>query len=87
MRETFPYNLVKIRHDDVILCHVTSFPYIFPYYDVIMKNADISKNNEVKVINIMGILLGDDSLYPCKRAPLRGAFWGYLGSGADLPPL
>ena len=26
---------------------MTSFPYIFPYYDVIGKNADISKNIDV----------------------------------------
>ena len=47
IRQTFPEILVKIRHDDVILREITSFPYIFPYYDVIAKNADISKNNDV----------------------------------------
>ena len=44
IKETFSESLVKIRHDDVILRHVTSFSYIFPYYDVIDKNVDVSKN-------------------------------------------
>ena len=30
--------------DDIILRHLTSFSYIFPYYDVTDKNADISNN-------------------------------------------
>ena len=52
IRETFPASLVQIRHDDVILRHVTSFSYIFPYYDVMNKSADVSKNDDfmVKVI-------------------------------------
>ena len=37
IKETFPVILVKIRHDDVILRHITSFFYIFPYYDIIKK--------------------------------------------------
>ena len=49
MKETYPEILVKIRHDDVILRQLTSFSYIFPYYDVIDKNADVSKNNDVVV--------------------------------------
>ena len=44
MKGTYAEILVKIRHDDVILRHLTSFSYIFPYYDVIDKNADVSKN-------------------------------------------
>jgi hypothetical protein len=39
MKGTYPNILVKIRHDDVILRHVTSFSYIFPYYDVIDKTS------------------------------------------------
>ena len=42
IKETFPEILVKIRQDDVTLQLVTSFSYIFPYYDVIDKNADDS---------------------------------------------
>ena len=45
--QTFPELLVKIQHDEVILRRITSFPYIFLYYDVIGKNAGISKNNDV----------------------------------------
>ena len=37
IKETFPVILVKIQHDDVILRHITSFFYIFLYYDVIKK--------------------------------------------------
>ena len=47
MKETYPESLVKIQQDDVILRHLTSFSYIFPYYDVIDKNADVSENNDV----------------------------------------
>ena len=47
IRETFPKSLVKIQHDDVKLRCITSFSYIFPYYDVIDKNADVSENNNV----------------------------------------
>ena len=47
MKETYPEIFVKIRRRDVILRHVTSFSYIFPYYSVIDKSADISKNNDV----------------------------------------
>ena len=47
IKETFSESLVKIRHDDVILRHVTSFSYIFLYNDVIDKCADVSKNNDV----------------------------------------
>ena len=36
---------MKLRYDDVILQVVTSFSYIFPYYDIIDKNADISRKN------------------------------------------
>ena len=43
IRETFSEVFVKIRHDDVILRQLTSFSYIFLYYDVIDKNADVSK--------------------------------------------
>ena len=43
IRETFPEDLVKIRHVDVKLRHMTSFSYIFPYYDVIDKNDDVSR--------------------------------------------
>ena len=46
-RETFPENLAKIRHDDVKLRHMTSFSYIFPYYDVITLSADVSKSSEM----------------------------------------
>ena len=48
-RQTFPEVFVKIRHDDAILRHITSFSYIFPYYDVIDINADVSENNDVIV--------------------------------------
>ena len=47
LKGTYPEILVKIRQDDVILRHVTLFSYIFPYYDVIDENADVSKNNDV----------------------------------------
>ena len=47
IKETYPEILVKMRHSDVILRHMTSFSYIFPYYDVISKRADIRKNNDV----------------------------------------
>ena len=43
IRETFFEDLVKIRHVDVKLRHMTSFSYIFPYYDVIDKNDDVSR--------------------------------------------
>ena len=36
---TLPESFVKIRHRDVILRHVTSFPYIFLYNDVIGKKC------------------------------------------------
>ena len=49
VRETFPEGLVKIRQYDVILRHMTSFSYIFPYCDVIDKNADVSKNNDAMI--------------------------------------
>ena len=53
IRKTFPEILVKIRQDGVILWHMTSFSYIFPYYDVIVIIADVSKNNDVMVkVNI-----------------------------------
>ena len=48
-RQTFPEVFVKIRHDDAILRHMTSFSYIFPYYDVTNKSADVSKNNDVMI--------------------------------------
>ena len=43
----YPEILVKIWHDDVILRHMTSFPYIFPYYDVNYKSADLSRENAI----------------------------------------
>ena len=43
MKQPYLDFFVNIGHDDVILLHMTSFPYIFPYYDVIGKSADISK--------------------------------------------
>ena len=48
---TYPEIFMKTRHDD-ILQFVTSFSYIFPYYDVIDKNADINrkKYNRVKFL-------------------------------------
>ena len=49
MKWTYPEIFVKIRHDDVILQLVTSFSYIFPYYDVIDKNADISRKKYTRV--------------------------------------
>ena len=33
IEQTFPESLVKIRYDDVLVRHVTSVSYIFPYYD------------------------------------------------------
>ena len=48
-REKFPEIFLKIWVDDVILRHMTWFSYIFSYYDVINKNADVSKNNDVIV--------------------------------------
>ena len=47
IRETYPESLEKNRQGDGELRHVTSFPYIFPYYDVIDKNADVSEKNDV----------------------------------------
>ena len=44
IRGTYPESLEKNRQGDGELRHVTSFPYIFPYYDVIDKNADVSEN-------------------------------------------
>ena len=49
MEWTYPEIFMKIRHDDVILQVVTSFSYIFPYYDVIDKNADISRKKYTRV--------------------------------------
>ena len=49
MKETYPEILVKIRHDDVILRQLTSFSYIFPYYDVIDKNDDVSTKKGLSV--------------------------------------
>ena len=59
MKGTYSEILVKIRHDDVILWHMTSFSYIFPYYDVIGKSADVSKNNDV----ILKIFMENKSTY------------------------
>ena len=68
-RETFPDVLVKIRHDDVILRHMTSFSCILSYYDVIDKNADVNKNN-VKVI--IANKRTNVTLLPCNTpSPLR----------------
>ena len=50
MKLTYPEIFMKIRHDDVILQLVTSFSYIFPYYDVIDKNADIFCSHPIKGI-------------------------------------
>ena len=45
MKGTYSEILVKMRHGDVILRHVTLFSYIFPYRDVIDKNfPTVSKN-------------------------------------------
>ena len=57
IRETFPEIFVKIRPDDVILQSVTSFSYIFPYYDVIDKNDDVSKKTDVCKKKITQIFL------------------------------
>ena len=38
---------MKFWRNDVISWRHTSFPYIFPYYDVIDKNADVSEKNDV----------------------------------------
>ena len=71
-RETFPEILMKIWLDDVILRHVTQFSYIFPYYDVINKNADISKNNDVRVKVIIANKHTNVPLLPCNTpSPLR----------------
>ena len=47
VKRTYPENLVKIHHDDVILLCMASFSYTFLYLDVIYKNADISNKNDV----------------------------------------
>ena len=47
IRETFPESFVKIRHVSVKLRHVSSFSYIFPIYDVIDKNDDVSRKNRI----------------------------------------
>ena len=69
MKQTYPEIFVNIGHDDVILWHMTSFPYIFPYYDVIGKSADISKNNDV----IQKVSMENKSTYvtllSCKVSP------------------
>ena len=71
-RETFPENFIKIWLDDVILRHVTQFSYIFSYYDVINKNADISKNNYVRVKVIIPNKHTNVPLLPCNTpSPLR----------------
>ena len=49
MKWTYSAIFMNIRHDDVILQLVTSFSYIFPYYDVIDKNADISQKKYTSV--------------------------------------
>ena len=41
-RETFGDTLVKFPLDYVILWHVTSFSYIFPYYDA---HSDMESEN------------------------------------------
>ena len=61
--------LVKIWVDDVILLHMTWFSYIFPYYDVMDKNADISKNNDVIVKIIIVNKRTKVALLPCKIPP------------------
>ena len=48
--ETFPAILVKIRHDDVILRHVTLFSIILP--KKAWKSADISKNTNNEEVNL-----------------------------------
>ena len=42
---------MKISHDNVISQVMTSFSYIFPYYDVIDKNADISRKKYTRVFS------------------------------------
>ena len=69
IKQTYPDILVKIRHDDVILRHMTSFSYIFPYYDVIGKNADVSKYNDVIVIFFMANKSTNGTLLSCNTPP------------------
>ena len=40
---------VENRHDDILLWHVTSFSYTFPYKWRHMKNVDVIKNNDVRL--------------------------------------
>ena len=65
MKATYP-DMVKIRRDDVILRHLPSFSYIFPYYDAIDKNADVSENNDVIAKVKIAIKSSDVTLQTCK---------------------
>ena len=77
IRETFPESLVKIRLDDVILRHVTSFFYIFPYYDVTNKSADVSKNNDVMVEVIIANKPSNVPLLTCKTPSSLRMYYGF----------
>ena len=77
MEETYPEILVKIRQEDVILRHLTSFSYIFPYYDVIDKNADVSKYNDVIVFFSMENKSTNGTLLSCNTPPLLHMFTGF----------
>ena len=69
MIQTYSEIFVNIGHDDIILWHMTSFPYIFPYNDVIGKSVDISKNIDV----ILKVSMENKSTYvtllSCKVSP------------------
>ena len=77
IRETFPESLVTIRLDDVILRHVTSFSYIFPYYDVMNKSADVSKNNDVMVKVIIANKPSNVPLLACKTPSSFRMYYGF----------
>ena len=77
VRLTFPEVLVKIRHDDIILWHMTSFSYIFPYYDVIDKSADVSKNNDITVKVIIENECSNVTLLPCNTPSPLHMYYGF----------
>ena len=60
---------MKIQHDDVILRYITLFSYIFPYYDVIDRNADVSKNNDVILKAVIANKCSNVTLLLCNTPP------------------
>ena len=78
-RETFPENLVKIRLDDVMLGHMTSFSYIFLYTPILWRHQQKCLQKPKKIlIGLQFILIFS------KRDPINPTLHG---GGPNRPPL